>query len=272
MKYAAACAHVKNEQDIITEWMAFHLSVGFEHLFIIDNGSSDSTRHLIQNFSASDRVTYMFQPTGVPADFSTIFLKNFGDQFRWMAFIDADEFLYPSRGGDIRMVLTNYEDSSAVGVYWQLYGSNGLEDRPDGLVAENFVKRAPSDYYLHRHVKSIVNPRKVIGPVGSHVFKVDGAFVDEQHRRLHDREPFGYFEDMEPSHDILRINHYHVLSRKQYEQKKLRGYFGINDEKLQVDDNFRMMWELHDRNDIFDDSAAAYSRLVKFYIERSSSV
>lgn len=265
MKYAAACVHVKNEQDVIVEWMAFHLAVGFEHLYIIDNGSSDNTRNLIQNFSANDRVTYMFQPTGTPADFSTIFLKNFGDTFRWMAFIDADEFLYPSDGGDIRSALTKYEDVSAVGVYWHIYGSNGLEDKADGLVTDTFVQRAPCNYYLNRHVKSIVNPRKVIGPLGSHVFKVDGAFVDEQHRQLHDHEPFGYFENMEPSHDVLRINHYHVMSRKQYERKKLRGYFGINDEKLQINENFRMMWEAHDRNEVFDDSATKYRPLVKFY-------
>ncbi|MEH3148043.1 MAG: glycosyltransferase family 2 protein [Methylobacterium frigidaeris] len=267
MKYAAACIHIKNEQDIINEWLAFHRAVGFEHLFVIDNGSDDNTARIVKNFSDRDSVTYLFQPTGNPAEFSTTFIKSFGDQFRWMAFIDADEFLYPASGGDIRAVLAEYESFAGVGVYWQIYGSNGHESKPEGLTIETMTQRAPSNYYLNRHIKSIVDPRKVFHPLGSHMFKLAGDCVDEQRRVFHDGPPHGYFEDMEPSHNVLRINHYHVRAREQYVKKAERGYFGIDDQKLRKsDDRFKMMWDLHDKNDEFDDSATSYKKLMDFYL------
>lgn len=267
MKYAAACVHVKNEQEIIREWMAFHRSVGFEHLFIIDNGSSDQTPEIIRHFRDPQSITYLFQPSGNPTDFATILIKNYGKDFRWMAFIDADEFLYPVDGGDIRKTLSQYEDKAGVGVYWNIYGSNGYEEKPEGLVIDTLLHRAPTDYFLNRHVKSIIDPAKVIGPLGSHMFKLAGEFVDEQGRLLHDDPPHGYFDAMTPSHDVLRINHYHVRSRAQYEQKAKRGYFGVDDAKLnEAEGRFQHMWEMHDKNDVFDDSAGAYKRLMKFYI------
>ncbi|WP_177202224.1 glycosyltransferase family 2 protein [Methylobacterium sp. ap11] len=269
MKYAAVCAHVKDEQDIIGEWIAFHIASGFEHVYIIDNGSSDNTRKIIQSYEQDGRVTYLFQPTGTPADFSTLFIKNYGEKYRWMAFIDADEFLYPSAGGDVRAALSQYEDVAGVGIYWQIYGSSGHNTKPEGLTIDNFTKRARPDYYLHRHVKSIVNPAKVIQPLGSHIFKLDGIFVDEQHRLLHDGPPHGYYDEMSPSHSILRINHYHVRSREQYDRKRKRGYFGVDDSKLQAsDERFEHMWQAHDMNDEYDDSAKYYRNLVNFYMRK----
>ena len=104
-------------------------------------------------------------------------------------------------------------------------------------------------------------------PLGSHVFKVNGRSVDETGRDLHTGEPFGFYQDLVPSHDILRINHYHVRAREQYEHKAARGYFGIHDDKLNATpERFEKMWEIHDKNDVFDDSARFYAPLMNFYL------
>ncbi len=269
MKYLAACVHIKNEQDIIAEWMAFHRAAGFEHLIIIDNGSSDATPEIVKRFKDDKSVTYLFQPNGGPEDFATIAIKCFGSDFRWMAFIDADEFLYPANGGDIRSALEKYEDTAGVGVYWHLFGSSGHEDRPQGLVIENFLRRAETNFGLNKHVKSIVDPRKVFAPRGSHVFELAGPFVDERRRMLHSNAPFGFFEEMQPSHEVLRINHYHVRSRSQYKLKAARGYFGLDDEKLkESEEKFARMWAAHDRNEVYDATACVYKGLMRFYLDQ----
>jgi glycosyltransferase involved in cell wall biosynthesis len=267
MKYLAACLHVRDEQDILLEWMAFHLSVGFEHLIIIDNGSRDRTPEIIRNFIDQNSVTYLFQPSGNPTEFVTTTIKTFGQNFRWMAFIDADEFLYPSEGGDIRHVLSGFEDVSGVGVYWHTYGSSGHIEKPAGLTIENMTRRANSDFIKNKHVKSIVNPRNVIMPLGSHICKLAGSFVDEKRRPLHDGPPHGFYEEMSPSHQILRINHYHVRSRAQYIEKSKRGYFGMHDDKIsELTGSLDMMWREHDMNDVFDDSAKKYIPLMRHYM------
>ncbi|WP_353954840.1 glycosyltransferase family 92 protein [uncultured Methylobacterium sp.] len=196
-------------------------------------------------------------------------IKNYGENYRWMAFIDADEFLYQTDGRDIRSTLSRYEEFSDLGVYWKIYGSNGHDVKPAGLTIDNFTMRARPDYYLHHHVKSIVNPRKVIQPLGSHIFQLAGDFVDEQRRHLHDGHPHGYYEDMIPSHQELRKNHYHVRSREQYDRKRKSGYFGVDDSKLQESaERFEHMWRAHDMNDEHDDSANSYRNLFNFYMER----
>jgi glycosyltransferase involved in cell wall biosynthesis len=268
VKYLAACVHVKNEEDIIQEWMAFHRSVGVEHLIIIDNGSSDRTPEIVKAFPDPESVSYLFLPEGNPTTFATIALKTFGEAFEWMAFIDADEFLYPSQGNDLRQVISEFDDCAGIGVYWQIYGSSGHLEKPEGLVIDTMINRAESTYLSNRHVKSIVKPRKVFYPLGSHMFMLDGRFVDEQKRDLHMNPPYGFFEGMTPSHDLIRINHYHVRSRAQYVQKSQRGYFGLEDDKLsQADARFNEMWTVHDKNDISDDSACRFMPLMNFYYD-----
>ncbi|AMB47376.1 glycosyltransferase family 2 protein [Methylobacterium sp. AMS5] len=267
MKYAAAYVHIKNEDDLILEWMAFHRAVGFEHLIITDNGSSDNSRSVVKRFRDAASVTYLHRRSGDPIDFEIDAIKIFGDQFRWIAFIDADEFLFPSQGGDIRNILCDYEDVSGIGVYWHIYGSSGHQTKPEGTVIETMLHRADDNYIMNRHVKSIVKPSKVFYPFGSHTFKLDGAFVDETKAALHDRPPHGFYDDMTPSHQKLRINHYHVRSLEQYKKKATRGYFGINDDKInKSQERFEEMWRAHDKNDVRDDSALQYLSLMKFYM------
>ena len=267
MKYAAACVHVKDEQDIIGEWMAFHRAVGFEHLIIIDNGSTDRTAEIVSTFVDGASVSYLYMPLGQPFHFVDITLKMFGSNFEWMAFIDADEFLFPTIGGDIRNTLCEFEEYAGIGVYWLLYGSSGHDTRPNGLVIDNMTHRAVSDYRNNKHVKSIVRPRKVIKCLGSHIFKLDGEFVDEHKNRLHDGPPYGFYEEATPSHHKLRINHYHVLSREQYKKKALRGYFGDQTKLQSSEEHFDNMWKIHDKNDIQDLAALIYKPLMRFYLE-----
>ncbi|WP_462118491.1 glycosyltransferase family 2 protein [Methylorubrum extorquens] len=76
MKYAAAHVHIKNEDDLILEWMAFHRAVGFEHLIITDNGSSDNSRSVIKKFRDAASVTYLHRRSGTPIDFEIDAIKN----------------------------------------------------------------------------------------------------------------------------------------------------------------------------------------------------
>ena len=267
MKYAAACVHVKNEESIISEWLSFHRAAGFEHLIVIDNGSSDRTADIVKNFRDRSSVSYLFCPVGHPADFYVQTLKTFGEQFEWMAFIDADEFLYPVSGDDIRNTLSDYREASGIGVYWHTYGSSGHKTKPDGLNIDNFTRRAVSNFHGNRHIKSIVRPRDVWHPLSSHMFHVNGAFMDEQRRVLHRDPPFGFFADIEPSHEVLRINHYHCRSKQQYLEKIERGYFGAEKEKLEMmRAKTEEMWRYSDQNDVEDKSAQRFRNLMAFYL------
>jgi hypothetical protein len=97
-----------------------------------------------------------------------------------------------------------------------------------GLVTENFTLRAPFPPPPHVKAgktlskwKSIVDPRKITGVRGAHLFMLDendtGAF-DENRRRVNGDE---VYENL--SSEILRLNHYFTKSKEELNHKIYRG-------------------------------------------------
>jgi len=103
-------------------------------------------------------------------------------------------------------------------VNWRVYGTNGWEHPPDGLVIDNYPLRAPDDHPANRLVKSIVYPRKTLGAGAqpAHYFRLRGNPVGEDKRSAlsHIREP--------TTTGLLRINHYYAKSEEGFRRKAAR--------------------------------------------------
>lgn len=267
MKYLAAVLAAKDERPIISEWMAFHRAAGVEHLIIIDNGSSDGMADSIKAFPDPASVTLLRRPERrTQMDLYDEVVRTFGIDYEWMAFIDADEFLYPVDGGDLRETLTEFERAAAVGAHWMIYGSSGHIQPPNGLVIENYKYRGLDNFIMNRHIKSIVRPRYQPRALGPHAFQINGIYLNDSGDVLPIEPPCGFFEKRTATHVKMRINHYHVRSRVEYEVKKARGYFGLDDTKLSSSsEQFEAMFAVHDQNEIEDASACVYiERMAPF--------
>jgi hypothetical protein len=66
----------------------------------------------------------------------------YGAAWRWMMFIDPDEFLFPVVGDSLVEVLRGYEDLPGIAVPWRTFGFSGHTAPPAGLVLENYVMRS----------------------------------------------------------------------------------------------------------------------------------
>jgi hypothetical protein len=166
---------------------------------------------------------------------------------RWLAFIDLDEFLFSPGPTPLPDVLREYEDHPGVVVNWQVYGSSGHTAKPDGLVIESFVKRARIQWVRNRRIKSIVDPTRAVRPIGPHFFEyADGALaitedhepvsvisVDPWTRRMRrgisrlpliETDPYAIRQSSVKQVSVgrLRLNHYAVRSRQEFEQKTAR--------------------------------------------------
>jgi glycosyltransferase involved in cell wall biosynthesis len=268
MIYAAVCCTVKNEASILREWLAFHRAVGFEKVILIDNGSMDDTAGIVASFRDRRSIDLVARPgRAAQTDLYDEVVASYANDVAWIAFIDADEFLYPVDGTDIRHTIASFGEVGAIAVHWHIYGSNGHLAHPDGLMIDNFTRRAPDDFLYNRHVKSIMNLKKAGRARTSHLFEVTDGTVDDAGRELPMVPPYGFFEDTLPTYSKLRINHYHVRSRDYYWTKSQRGYFGLDDGKLENEDKTRMMFEVHDRNEIEDPSAQRFKPLMRFYMQ-----
>ena len=213
--YLTACLIFKDSAPYIDEWIRFHLNVGFEHLYLYDNDSSDDCGSVIRPFVKRRRVTLRRWP-GIGQQVNV--LQNCLDTYRrsahWIAFIDDDEFLFPAKKNNLQEILPEYEQHAGLAICWLLFGSNGHRTRPPGLVTENYVRRAA---WIDRHVKCIVDPSKVTAPkILGHAFRcIAGTqIVDESHRPT--AGPFSG----NPSADIVCLNHYLIKSHEEMRRRR----------------------------------------------------
>ena len=224
----AVCLYVRDEERDIAEWLAFHIAVGFDCCIVYDNGSVDGTPEIAEAFGQVFDVRLVEWPyvtRGTQARCYADCLAKFGDEFDWIAFVDADELLVP-RAGTIRTLLAPHVDTAAVLVNWAIYGSRGHVVRPPGLMLETFTRRAKSDFVSCRIAKFIVRPSKVLAVQDPCSFILQGCY----------RSPSGRPANWEgvrtvtAEHSVAQLNHYFTRSRDEWDQKRRRGYRG-NDQR-----------------------------------------
>ena len=263
----AIAAILKDEGRYLKEWLDYHLAAGVDHFYLYDNDSTDNQAEVVKPYVEAGLVDYIPMP-GEAMQFAACndAIKRFKFHCRYMALIDADEFIYPKTGQSIAEVVDEIlsGDTKAAGlaIHWQVYGSNG-QDKADYSrgVLERFTRRAKSDWYLpantvgnfyaqgNCYVKNIVNPRRVNFIKDPHRVNYfsEGYGVDETAKQVKGSIPLPIVADK------IVINHYYVKSREEFESKVRRG------SSARLSMKKRLNWfELNDRNDEFDDGIIKY--------------
>lgn len=227
----AIVAIVKDEERYIGEWLDYHMMIGARAAYIYDNGSTDRTLEVLSGGRWADRITV------VPwRNFDAAIrmqnaayahaLANFGRHYRWMAFIDVDEFIVPKRTDNLDAALSTFEDLPALSLPWHMFGPSGRQSRPPGLVIENYVERAEfpprPDVISLLHYKSIVDPSKVRVVKTHHVELIDDGEVMWNDRK----RKFSYYDRADPRNataDVFQLNHYFTRSTEEMREKIAKG-------------------------------------------------
>src|SRR3954471_2534916 len=131
----AVCAIFRDEARYLAEWVTFHRLQGVERFWLYDNRSQDDWESALAPELAAGVVSVTPWPehAGQRAAYADC-LERHRDEARWIAFIDADEFLFARSGRPLPEVLERFDSHPGVVVNWRIFGSNGHEDAPDGLV------------------------------------------------------------------------------------------------------------------------------------------
>lgn len=253
--YLAAAAIVRNEGPYLAEWLEYHHLVGVEKFYIYDNQSTDNTAEILRPYVRAGWVEYIYFPGDKQqlAAYRDV-LTRCNTSCRWLAVMDLDEFLVPVQehtlADFLRRVTRDSPHIHQILVTWKFFGSAGLQNKPKGLVIENFQRCAPDDY-VGRCTKYIINPRAVYG-VEVHNCKVWGHTIDENgSKRIADGKPTSYRR--------IRMHHYAVKSREEFVRKASRGdaYFGAA--RIRSERYFTEC----DRNEIFDPQMNRFVEPVK---------
>lgn len=240
--YVSLCCIIKDEDEAIEEWVAFHLSVGVDFIIVVDNGPSPSLADILAPYRQSgvvELVTFTARGEQQQRAYERV-IKKMAGKTRWLGFIDVDEFLFPVTADSLPEVLRDFEDVAGVSVNWVSYGSNGHEQRPDGFVIDNFTDRGELDHIfpwprlrrqdvpesdpdaylpMNTHVKTLLDPSRVKNFRTAHHF----SFLPGHMCVTENREPISEPVSQRVSVQKLRINHYWSKSIADIHRKVDKG-------------------------------------------------
>lgn len=140
-------AIMKNETDVLAEWLEHYRWQGVDKVFLIDNGSTDDPLRILAPHIESGFVEYFSRPLrhSQTRHYHEIFrTARIRSKAEWLVMADLDEFWF-SPLGDLRKALATLEpDFDLLYANWIVFGSSGHVEQPPSI-REGFVHR-------HRHL------------------------------------------------------------------------------------------------------------------------
>ena len=211
---------MRNEAPYVKEWLDYHRLVGVKRFYIYDNESTDNLKVVLKPYVEQGIVVYKYFPglkkDGVQGNSYKDCIDLYKSYTKWLAIVDADEFIIPVKKKTIPEFLKDYERYPGVVVNWVMYDSNSHVEKPQGGVLKNYTRiRYDCNCNDNIVVKSIVNPRKVAYPEGhcctykNQELSVTERFIRHQHSDV----------TLYSSIKKIRINHYWSKSYSEYLKK-----------------------------------------------------
>lgn len=230
------------------EWVTFHLSVGVEHFFLVENDNRTSLMHVLDDFVSEGLVSIYCFPARRQAQKLAFNrgIERLKGISTWVGFLDIDEFAIPTGGNNLADLLRDYEKYPGLAANWVEFGDSGFVTKPQGWVTENFVDRGPLNFKFpmpgaihsgvstvemnsharihNTHVKCFIQPDRTEQFRSAHHFKFTNGeqAVDEKFRPV--TGPFSQSVSIEK----IRINHYWSKSAEERAQKLAKGRVSQN--------------------------------------------
>ncbi|MDA8107170.1 MAG: glycosyltransferase family 2 protein [Betaproteobacteria bacterium] len=256
MNYLAACCVFKDESRYLREWVEYHHLVGVERFYMVSNDDSpEEAQALLRPYIERGLVVFGASRGGLFVEMQRLIyfdvIRLARGRMRWLAFLDADEFLLPVARDSVPELLEPFEPQAALAVNWACFGSSGLREAP-ALQIGGFRMRLRDESEENRVFKSIVDPARVSGPLNPHRFVLAGSapLIDEfgapvSHPWRNENDPFFGTR--------LRINHYRIRSAAEFAEKAARWRASGHPDLVDAE-AVRRYWEHHDRNEVLDET------------------
>jgi hypothetical protein len=239
-KSVAVVTTVKNEGLGMLEWVAYHLAIGIERIFVYYNDNDDGSTALLMALDQSGYIESIENSNSgqvsvqAKAIEHSLHLLPELRQYRWAFYLDADEFIVSRIGPafDVPALLARVDGRSveepidAVMFNWKWFGSENVLERTPGLILDRFVHSKPNP-----HIKCLVRLSNIISmrhlhfPIMVNPERIVGSDLRRVSNQQHHTGRFG------PIYDIGQINHYWNKSFEEFLIKKSRGR-GQTDQRL----------------------------------------
>jgi len=258
--FLSALVTAKNESMILDEFLEHLRDQGFDHVFLIDNDSSDGCCDKALQTYGSDFITLykLPEPHAQVRNYNHVYRQHRHDT-QWMAVIDTDEFLF---GVDrpLREVLAAQPQPCYFSVPWNVFGSSGHVTQPSSI-RQSFVWRHPHDpLATSPQRKGVEYPESFVWFKGLFHTSLVSAL------QVHEHSPSVPMVILTQDDPHIRLHHYIIQSWEYFSRTKMeRGdsYFagGANPRKVR-DRKYFETWDAP--STVYDDTLAVRISTSRF--------
>ena len=231
-KYLCLVAIFKNEAHILKEWLEHYINQGVDRFFLIDNGSTDGYKKIIEPY-LKQKIVYLSidKAKHKQEALYNIYYLDKSKQYEWVIVCDLDEMIYSRK--DFRTIKSYLKwldaKCSQVFIPWKIFGSNGFDSyekkQPENVV-KSFTKRInydkdvelegviKEDNEKYSFTKCIVRTKFLMKfNIHSHVVTNDNYVIPcNGLSKIHPNNSFVKISEEILQTSYLHLNHYAIQS------------------------------------------------------------
>lgn len=247
-------ATARNEGVYLIEWIAYHLELGFEKIFLYSNNNQDGSLHLLRALHNAGYIELIESDVGPGGNaqvkaYTHALLANLKvNNYEWCAFIDVDEFLSLDTvkfiNLDDYLTWAGATGAQAIALSWILASNHLHSDRwINESVTTRISRHSPFQSNL---IKCIVRPETVAFSGPHYPISTDGCALSvinsDRQRYEYDRleNPADITRASLPTFNNLHLYHYELKSFPEllWKYSRNRGNYSATTEDIQLNDHF----------------------------------
>jgi len=270
------------DEKNMKEWVAHHLLLGFDEIYIYDHKSIIPLSGQFDNFNKDNKKVFV-KRVDVEGPIKNRFIIKAAETARivkadWMLYLDSDEFLVINNNNikNVKELMKIYKNADSVSFNWLIFGSNYHKNEPDGLIIDNYTR---SQSTLNEHLKTFIRPNQFLkpNPHRSEIINPDKAFHSNgtnlnKVRPIY-KENKHFINRIKYNLSLAYIAHYYIQSEETYLNRKIKlprddlGIYrnpNITISNIEITNNHNIHSEF---NDIVNTSVRdKYSENIKKYL------
>jgi hypothetical protein len=270
------------DEPNLKEWVAHHLLLGFDFIYIFDHKSKIPLKGQFSEFNKDKDRVYVerYRMDGAIKDKLITSAANIAKTYNydWMLYLDADEFLVINNDNivNVKQLLSYYPHADSVSFNWLLFGTNYHVKEPSGLIIDNYTR---SEAILNDHLKTFLRPSEFLSPNAhrsevknpNKIYHGNGTLLSSINPPFKQNRHYPNPINFENARAF--IAHYYVQSEETYTNRKLKlprddwGSFRNNKLTLlgfPITSNYNIHSEFNDKiNTLVKDK---YSKKIKNFL------
>ena len=225
-KYVCSiCLIIRDESEYLKEWLDWHIGQGVEHFYIYDHDSKDPIEEWIERNAPelASKITVIdwsgIHDNAQPDAYNHC-LARYGQDSKWIGFIDTDEHVRVKTGQLLSEFLTNYERYAGLFIVWTMYDACGQREKSNLPLRERFPTPTKVPTFSDKMGKVFVQPSRMKDMyIHNGHPKKDFHVVGEYRDIVREAE---FWKDNATTNFIC-IDHYYTKSYEEWLEKLKRG-------------------------------------------------